>query len=59
MGFGQGLFEIAMAALGISLITKAPQTAQVTQAGTRGFVDILDTLTGQPMRGGFGGMGGY
>lgn len=59
MGLGQGLFEIAMAALGISVITllirNAPQTVQVTRAATAGFVDVLDTLTGQPLSQRYGG----
>jgi hypothetical protein len=59
MGFGQGLFEIAMAGLGIAIITllirNSAQTVQVTRAVGGTYIDILDTLTGQPLSNRYGG----
>lgn len=62
MGLGEGLLQIAMAALGIAVITllvgNAGATSQVVQSGGGVFIDLIRTLTLQN-QGGFGvGIGG-
>jgi hypothetical protein len=51
MGFGEGLYHLAMAGLGIAVITllirNSQQTAQVAQSFGGVYLDTLNTLTGQ------------
>ena len=51
MGFGEGLYHLAMAGLGIAVITllvrNSQQTAQVAQAFGGVYNQTLTTLTGQ------------
>lgn len=51
MGFGEGLYHLAMAGLGIAVITllvkNSQQTAQVAQSFGNVYNQTLSTLTGQ------------
>ncbi len=61
MGLGQGVYDFAMAGLGIAvlvlLVKNANQTVQVTQGITRSYVDVLNVLTGSSSNP--YGVGGY
>lgn len=58
MGFGEGIYHLAMAGLGIAVITllvrNAQQTAQVAQTFGGVYNQTLQTLTGQSSA-----LGGY
>lgn len=51
MGFGEGLYHLAMAGLGVAVITllirNSSQTVQVAQTFGGVYNDTLRTLTGQ------------